>query len=342
MTEPTLSGQMRSHAGESTHLYGELLRAMADDWDAGGPVRQICSDWSDAPASDVVHLRLLAGLFRIVLARRAPELAPYYPCLGGTAPPADAWPIVRPLLSLHEVELRDALQTAPQTNEVGRSTALLVGLFEAVRRTGCSQVRLLELGASAGLNLLVDKFRFVEPAWQFGPPGSPLLLSDGVVGDVRPQAFTVVTRRGCDLAPVDAATPAGQLRLRSFVWPFHVERHERLTAAFSLAEQFPLEIAKAPAGQWLERQLSESASEDVLTVVWQSITRLYWPEDEKRYVAEVVERERPWQLVAHVMMEFPDDDLARDAVLTLTGLPDEPPLHLARVADHGRPVTLTP
>jgi hypothetical protein len=331
---------MRSHAAESTHLYGELLRVMADDLESGGPVAEICRDWFDAPASDVIHLRLLAGLFRIVLTGRAPELAPYYPCLGGSAPPADVWPMVRPVLSAHAEELRDALLAAPQTNEVGRSTALLVGIFEAVRRTGCSRIRLLELGASAGLNLLVDKFRFVEPAWTFGPATSPLLLEDGVVGDVRPQPFTVIGRRGCDLAPVDAATAAGQLRLRSFVWPFHVERHERLTAAFSLAEQFPQLIDQVPAGEWLERQLTEPVAADVLTVVWQSITRLYWPAEEKRYVTQAVDRARSRQLVAHVEMEFPDDDVGRTATLTLTGLPDEPPLHLARVADHGRPVML--
>jgi hypothetical protein len=97
-------------------------------------VRAICRGWEDAPAGAVIQLRLLARLFRIVLTGRAPELVPYYPCLGGTAPPAEAWPVVRPVLAGHVDELREALEVAPQTNEVGRSTALLVGLPSPPRR----------------------------------------------------------------------------------------------------------------------------------------------------------------------------------------------------------------
>ena len=63
------------------------MRGMADDWEAGGPVRRICAGWEDAPHGSAIQLRLLAGLFRIVLTGRAPELVPYYPCLGGDEPP---------------------------------------------------------------------------------------------------------------------------------------------------------------------------------------------------------------------------------------------------------------
>ncbi len=69
----TLAGQMRKHAGDSAHLYGELMRSMADDWDRGGPVRDICAGSEDAPESAVIQLRLLAGIFRIVLTSRAPS-----------------------------------------------------------------------------------------------------------------------------------------------------------------------------------------------------------------------------------------------------------------------------
>lgn len=166
---PTPADRMRSHAADHQHLYGHLLRGLADDWEAGGPTREILRGWEAAPEGSVVQLRLLAGLFRIVLTGRALELVPYYLCLGGEEPPSEAWPHVRDVLGRHTDELHNALDVAPQTNEVGRSTALLVGLFAAVRRTGLSRIRLLEPGASAGLNLLVDQFRFVNPDWEFGP-----------------------------------------------------------------------------------------------------------------------------------------------------------------------------
>lgn len=183
----------------------------------------------------MVQLRLLAGVFRIVLRGQAPELVPYYQSLGGTVAPEGVWPVMQAVMASRVAELKDALNVAPQTNEVGRSSALLVGLFEAVQRSGLTRIRLLEPGASAGLNLLVDRVRFEASGWSCGPDDSPLVLRDGIQGVVSPQPFRVVSRRGCDLEPVDAATAEGRLRLTSFVWPFHVDRHERLRAALAVA-----------------------------------------------------------------------------------------------------------
>ena len=334
---------MRRHFRDEDHLYAHLLRGMADDWENGGPVRVICAGWEDAPRGSVIQLRLLAGLFRIVLTGRAPELAQFYPCLGGTSDPADAWQAVRPVMASHIDELRAALTLAPQTNEVGRSNALLVGVFVAVARTGLTRVRLLEPGASAGLNLLVDRFRFVNEGWVFGPGESPVLLSGGILGDVQPVEFGIVDRRGCDPAPVDIAMASGRLRLRSFVWPFHVERHERLSAAFQVAERLPPAVDKASAGPWLADRLAEAASEGVLTVVWQSITRQYWPADEWACVDEVVRRAGQRSAVAHVCMEYPRHPGAAGAELTVgwadgsTGQAWHEEL-VGTVGDHGFPV----
>ncbi len=331
---------MRHHAGDEPHLYGYLMRAMADDWEAGGPVQEICHGWEDAPRGSAIQLRVLAGLFRIVLTGRAPELTPYYPCLGGTAPPQEAWPTVRRVMTAHVRELHDALKIAPQTNEVGRSTALLVGLFEAVRRTGRRNVRLIEPGASAGLNLLVDEFRFVNSGWEFGPSGSPLVLRDGVLGQVKPEQFEVVERRGCDLAPVDVTTGAGRLRLKSFVWPFQVARHKRLAAALEIASHHVVVVDRAPAGEWLEHQLADAGPADGLTVVWQSITRLYWPPDEARRVEATVAGAARRHTVVHVCMEYPEAGVASGAELTVSGTGVDGVVRVARVGDHGTPVTL--
>ncbi|MEP6667411.1 MAG: DUF2332 domain-containing protein [Nocardioidaceae bacterium] len=338
---PTLADRMRQHAGKQQHLYGELMRAMATDWEAGGAVREICRGWEDAPRGSVVQLRLLAGLFRIVLTDRAPELVPFYPCLGGTRPPHKAWPAVRDVLAANVEELHEALLIAPQTNEAGRSTALLVGLFEAVRRTGLRRVQLLEPGASAGLNLLVDKFRFVHAGWAFGPASSPLQLANVVVGATTPEPFEIVQRRGCDLSPVDASTPDGQLRLRSFVWPFQVERHVRLAQALEIAAESPVTVERAAAGEWLEHELAQPLPEDVLTVVWQSITKLYWPAQETARVDDAILQAASSRPVAHLAMEYPTVS-ASSAELTLTGLDGAAVTRLATVGDHGTPVTIAP
>lgn len=341
-TGATLAERMRRHAGDSTHLYGHLMRAMADDWDAGGVVAQICSGHEDAPPGSVLQLRLLGGLFRIVLTGRAPELVPYYPCLGGGAPPSQTWPHVRPVLAAHVQELRRALLVAPQTNEPGRATALLVGLFDVVRATGLTQVRLLEPGASAGLNLLVDRFRFENADWSYGPRDSPLVLRDGVVGAVRPTDFTVVDRRGCDLAPVDPTSDTGQLLLRSFVWPFHVDRYQRLANAFEVVANRPTVVDTGSAGEWLEQQFGAQPRDDVLTVVWHSIAQLYWQADEVRWVRTAIAHAAASGPVARVTMEYPDGgELAEVAVSTSDHGVMTTPRTIATANAHGQPVTMT-
>jgi hypothetical protein len=242
-------------------------------------------------------------VFRLVLTGRAETLRRFYPCLGGTDPPSESWPVMRQVIAEHLAELHDALDVPPQTNEVGRSAALLAGLFDVVAATGRRQIRLLEIGASAGLNLLVDRFRFAGAGWHFGPDDSPLVLPDAIEGLVSPQPFTIIERRGCDLHPVDVTTADGRLLLTSFVWPFDVHRHQRLAAALRIAADHPVQVDAATAGDWLGEQLE--VDHEGLTVIWQSITQLYWPAEEVQAVDAQLRRHGSRGRLARVAMEFP-------------------------------------
>lgn len=322
---------------------------MADDFDDDGVVRRICDGWQDAPSGSVVQLRLLGGLHRIVLRGEAPDLAAYYRTAGGTKDASTVWPVARAVLRSRADELAHSLAIAPQTNEPGRSAALLTGVLHAVRRSGLSTVRLLEVGASGGLNLLVDRFRFEGPDWSHGPVDSPLVLRDPVLGPVRQPfpTWSVVERRGCDVEPVDVWSPAGRLHLRSFVWPDHVGRFRRLNAALEVAQRAgraAVPVDRAPAGGWLEQQLPEESDRSVLTVVWQSITRMYWPADEVERVRAAVRHAGRQAPLAHVSMEYEDaDDGAALWVDVWPGDGSAPSRQrLAVVADHGIPVTLAP
>ena len=55
--------------------------------------------------------------------------------LGGREDPELAWPVMRSVVARHLDELRAALEVPPQTNEVGRSVALLAGYLPARRAT---------------------------------------------------------------------------------------------------------------------------------------------------------------------------------------------------------------
>ena len=131
----------------------------------------------------------------------------------------------------HADELRLRLTQGVQTNEVGRSAALLGGYLE-IARLGLP-LRILEVGASAGLNLLWDRYRYETGDQAFGPADSPLAFDRPWFAD-SPDLATpveVTSRRGCDVQPISAGTADGRLRLRSFVWPDQLDRMARLDAA---------------------------------------------------------------------------------------------------------------
>lgn len=343
----TLADRFRGHAGSHTHLYGYAMRAMADDWEAGGPVREVCAGYEQVPKAAALQLRLLAGIFRIVLTGRAPELVPYYPCLGGFEAPALAWPALRKIIAEHVEELHDALETPPQTNEVGRCAALLAGLFDLVGAADVHRVRLLEVGASAGLNLLLDGYAVSGDGWSWGQAGSAVRLGAAIIGPVTLRPFTIDARRGCDLHPVDVTTQAGRIKLTSFVWPFDVQRHQRLAAALDVAQRTPPVVDQASAGAWLEQQLRGHVAADTLTVVWQSITRLYWPADEVRAVEQVLRRAGTRLLLGHLSMEYPLDgpsDAGPEVVTQLWRPGSSHPVRRRFVGtahDHGIPVRLS-
>ena len=337
----TLADRFRNHFGHTDHLYGALLAEMADDWEVGGVTREIFDGWEDAPARQFPQLRMLAGLFRIVLRGDAPQLEGFYPALGGDLDHHDAWAVVRPVLGAHVDELHESLREAPQTNEPARTVALLVGLAEAVRRTGLRRVRLLEPGASAGLGLLVDHYRFVGDGWAAGPVDSRLVVERCAAAGFTPEAVDVVDRRGCDVAPVDAATDEGAAYLTSFVWPWQLDRHARLAAALQVVREHPVAVDRAPASTWVAERLADPVDDDVLTVVWHSVTRLYWPAEETAAMTAAVDEARTRIPLVHVAMEhdWPEPGSGDDPGLPLVTVDDDV---LATCDHHGPPLRLLP
>ena len=129
------------------------------------------------------------------------------------------------------------------------------------------------------------------------------------------------------------------MRLRSFVWPWQLERHERLTASLDIAAAHPVAIDREAAAEWLDHRLADPEPSSALTVVWQSVTRQYWPPDERERVDALVRSAGSRMAIAQLAMEHPVTGPATGAVLTMT-LGDGRHEELAAVADHGIPVTV--
>ncbi len=126
----TLRSQGRFCAASGSPMYGELFELVANDVEAGGVFATILSGHEDDPSRHAVPLRLLGGLHRLVLDGRAPQLRRWYPSTGGTWDAETAWPEIVQTAADHTDALRAALDQPPQTNEVGRSAALIGGLLQ--------------------------------------------------------------------------------------------------------------------------------------------------------------------------------------------------------------------
>jgi len=234
-----------------------------------------------------VPLRLLGAVHRLVLERNAPALAAHYPSVGGDGDPHSAWPALREVLATGPIG--PYLARPPQTNEVSRAAAL-VGGFLTVARERRLPLRLLEIGASAGLNLRFDHYRYEAGSLRFGDPGAPVRFADCWEGypplDVR---CTVSSREGCDTEPVDPTTEAGRLTLLSYIWPDQPERLAALRGALEVAARVPATVDRKSAADWLGVALAPPQRADVATVIFHSIVWPYLPDEERRRVCAAIE-----------------------------------------------------
>jgi len=273
-------------------LYARLLEQSAADVTTGGPVGELlCGHESDAPGS-VLALRLMGSVHRLVLEGELPALARYYPSAGGRADPEAAWPVFQRSVADHARALAVLLDRPVQTNEVGRSSALLGG-FLLVARTGLP-LRLLEVGASAALNLRWDLYRYESRGQAWGDPESPVRLVDAFEERLPPLDIPVriAERRGCDRHPVDLSSREGELTLVSYVWADQVERIALLRGAIALARRVPVAVDEASAADWVSAELNRPVGR-VASVVFHSILMQYLPDDEReRFVGEVEEAGR--------------------------------------------------
>jgi hypothetical protein len=259
-------------------FYGQLEQRLADDVETSGPTWTILESRAGAPSDDAIALRLLGGVHRMVLAGTAPELARHYPSVGGDGDAEAAWWHLRDLLERAPHEVLDALTRPPQTNEVGRSASLVPGFLEIARQTELP-LRLLELGASAGLNLRADHYWYEQDGSGWGDPESAVRFVDLWPDGAPPLGAiaTIASRAGCDRDPIDPSVPDAALTLLSFVWPDQHERLQRLRDALAIAADFPVDVARAPIESWLPEQLASPAP-GVTTVVFHSVVWQYLPE----------------------------------------------------------------
>jgi hypothetical protein len=318
---------------------GKLCRALSEILDRGtGTGRRILS-WPGVPREDALSLRLCGGLHAIVLAGDDAALAALYPphWRGGDI---DHAALLAAILR-NDARLSAALDSPPQTNEIARSAMLLPGFLEIARATGLS-LDLAEIGSSAGLNLLFDRFCYDYAGAGWGDPDSPVRLAPTVEGSVPPLDGNLVVahRAGCDIAPVDVSKPADRLRLRSYIWADQAARLARMDAAIGLAATDFSPPQKADAADFVTRRLAARRKGNAF-VLFHSIMWQYVPAATRdaignamRTAGAAATADAP---VAWLMME-PEDVRDPRATLSLTIWPGGERRRLALCDYHGRAI----
>jgi hypothetical protein len=196
-------------------------------------------------------------------------------------------------LEEHAAFLREFVATqGVQTNEVQRSWILLPLLLRVAQRNQAETFDLVELGPSAGLNLVWDRYRYEYEAGEWGRevavlrfdgeerrpvPGQLLLLEPRVRG-----------RIGIDRAPIDVTTADGARLLRSFVWAGQDDRMRRLDQAIEAVRADPPELVQGDYVEALPDVLAALPS-DALTVVFQTASFGYIGDEGRARVREVLE-----------------------------------------------------
>jgi hypothetical protein len=272
-------------AAMNAPIYADLLARCADDFAGGGTIAQLVSDWSGHPVLDNLSMRLMGAAHFLALRGDAPALAACFPSTGGHYDAERAWAALRDTFERHADRMRIHLTEQVQTNEVRRCCALLGGFLE-VARAHPWPLRLLEIGASAGLNQCFDQYRYELGTQRFGPSDAPLTLDcewRGAPLDLTGVDLRVASRAGCDLFPIDLRDREQRLRLESFFWPDQLERLARLRAACECALRSGVALERASAGDWLAREIPRAPLQ-LTTVLFHSVMWLYVAEAERKRI----------------------------------------------------------
>ena len=252
---------------------------------------------------------LFAAVQYLLLKGLDHPLAAHYPIISGVPRPlTPTYPHFREFCLEHRDRIVELITTRlTQTNVVRRCTCLLPA-FSIVCRETSSPLALIDLGASAGLNLNFDRYAYSynrdgREILRWGSDGAQIRLEAELRGSGElppiPSAIPVASRDGIDLDPVDLANPDQLLWLRALIWPEHVERHQQLIDAAAEFKDSDIRMHAGDATRVLP-PLIESIPREHALVVYSTIALHQFPQESRQRIANklaAASAERPiWQI----------------------------------------------
>ncbi len=232
-------------------------------------------DWRGDPILDALPLRCTAAFHSLHLAGNAPALDGLY--RGEASAMDNAEALIRAELLRHDAALLPWLDGPPQTNEAGRSSSFVAALHWLSDKV-VPNFELLEIGSSAGMNLLIDRFRYDLGGVVSGPDHARVTIRPEWRGPPPPETpFRIDSVKGCDIAPIDVRNDAAADRLRAYIWPEAVERFARLDAGIAMIAEQSVDLVEADAADWVEAQFVRPQLPGTTRVLMHSIVWQYLP-----------------------------------------------------------------
>lgn len=242
--------------------------------------------WPGAPLADALPLRVAGGIHSLHLKGAEPGLAAIYDDRAGV----DDAAIVAAAIRAHEADLMPWLDGPPQTNEAGRSSNFIAAMLWLVEQGLPPRFQCLEIGSSAGINLMLDRYHYDLAGVQVGPePGAMRFKPEWQGAPPPDQRIEIVSAKGCDVAPVDLTDPDQALRLKAYIWPEHTMRFERMAAAIVEAGKSPPDLVRMNAADFIEAELAQPQQDGTTRVLMHSIVWQYVPAEQQGRVTAAME-----------------------------------------------------
>jgi hypothetical protein len=323
------------HAGApiTARVVGAVATLLAGD-EPGALLDRIRS-WQGAPLADALPLRIAGGLHALYLSGVQPELGAIY----RNEAAVDDEGVVAAAIRAHEAPLMPWLDGPPQTNEAGRSSSFMAAMLWLTGKGLCPRFQCLEIGSSAGINLMMDRYAYDLGGTKIGPADPVMEFAPEWRGDAPPEtAVGIVSLKGCDVAPVQLSDPDQALRLKAYIWPEHTVRFERMEAAIAAAKMRSPDLVRATAAEFVEAELAKPQSEGVTRVLMHSIVWQYVPADQQARVTAAMEaaggRATPERPLAWIALEA-NRTTHRHELIVRYWPGGEAPTLLARAHPHG-------
>lgn len=266
---------------------GRLIRGFIPLLGSGTRVGERMRNWPGLSLEDAMPLRLAGGFHNLHLTGADTRLGPIYAGDNTDQQAIDA--IVLAVTRDHDAQLVEWFAGPPQTNEAGRSSGIMAQLLWLSGRLG-PRFELIEIGSSAGINTMMERFGFDLGGVRAGRVESQLFIQPEWRGPPPPDApVEIVAISGCDVAPIDLTNADEALRLKSYVWPDTPVRLQRIDAAIAFARERAPDVVRADAADWVEARLAAPQQAGVTRVLFHSIVWQYLPAESRARIERAME-----------------------------------------------------